>query len=115
MTRRITGTLSPQVSSDQPITRFEVCDRARRIACAVTDDALENIGNLSLPSTDMLRRRSFDRFRTVIDAAARLKLATLPTTFLGPMLLSMEDLCKVPAQAGRPQVGSLSWSLLHSP
>ncbi|MFH5927503.1 hypothetical protein [Roseomonas xinghualingensis] len=86
-------------------------DRTRRIVCAVSDEALEAVADLMAPSTDIMRRRSFDRFRSLIDAAAKLKLASMPDGFLGPVLLSSDDLRQVPAEQGMPLFGSNSWTM----
>ena len=82
------------------VIRFEVRAGMRRIGCAVLGDALEAVSGLTLPSTVMLRQRSFDRFRTLIDIAARLKLKTLPAGSLGPIVLTQEDLRRVPPEPG---------------
>jgi hypothetical protein len=54
----------------------------------------------------MLRRRSFDRFRTLINVAAKLKLRTLPPGAIGPIVLTHEDLRCVPPETGVPSFGS---------
>jgi hypothetical protein len=81
--------------------------------CAVSDEALEAASNLAHPSTVILRRRSFDRFRTLIDAAAKLKLATMPDGFAGPLTISSADLRRLPAREGAPQFGSTSWAMMR--
>lgn len=86
--------------------RFEVRAGIRRISCAVLDEALEAMSGLTVPSTVALRRGSFDRFRTLIDAAAKLKLETLPPGFVGPLVLTSKDLQSVPPQAGVPLFGT---------
>lgn len=91
---------------DPNVIRFEVRDGIRRISCTVLDDALEVVSGLTAPSTAMLRRRSFDRFRTLINAAAKLKLGTLPAGSIGPLILSREDLRHVPPETGMPSFGS---------
>lgn len=88
------------------LTQFEVRDGIRRIKCNVSEEALEAVSGLALPSTNALRRRSFDRFRTLIDAAAKLKIKTLPADFSGPLALSSGDLRSVPHEAGVPSYGS---------
>lgn len=85
--------------------RFEVRAGVRRISCAVLDEALEAMSGLTAPSTVALRRGSFGRFRTLIDAAAKLKLEALPPGFVGPVVLNSEDLRCVPPQAGAPSFG----------
>jgi hypothetical protein len=84
-----------------------VRDRTRRVICTISDAALEAVGNLPRPANDQMRRRSFDRFRTLIDAAAKLKLLGLPAAFDGPLDLSAEDLRSVPASPGTPSFGSM--------
>ena len=54
----------------------------------------------------MLRRRSFDRFRTLINVAAKLKLRTLPSGSIGLIVLTREDLRRVPPETGVPSFGS---------
>jgi hypothetical protein len=98
-----------------PLVRFEVRDRTRRIVCAVSDEALEAVSDLAAPSTDTMRRRSFDRFRSLIDTAAKLKLSTIPGDFPGPVLLSSDDLRRVPAEQGVPVFGSSSWTMRRAP
>ncbi len=90
---------------DPGTVRFEVRVGIRRVSCDVLDEALEAASGLAAPSTVVLRRKSFDRFRTLIDAAARLKLGTLPPGFSGPVVLSSGDLRRVPPQAGVPVFG----------
>ncbi len=91
---------------DPSLVRFEVRVGVRRISCNISDEALEAVSGLAAPSTMMLRRKSFDRFRTLIDAAARLKLGTLPSGFIGPIILSSGDLRCVPPEVGVPVFGS---------
>jgi len=82
--------------------RFEIRDGIRRISCAVSNEALEAVSGLPAPSTAMLRRRSFDRFRTLINVAAKLKLSTLPSGAIGLIVLTDEDLRRVPPETGVP-------------
>jgi len=86
--------------------RFEVRSGMRKVNCNVSDDALEAVSGLTAPSTATLRRRSFDRFRTLINTAATLKLASLPAGFDDPMMLTRDDLRRVPAVTGEPEFGS---------
>ena len=83
---------------DRGFIRFEVRDGIRRIGCTVSDEALEAASGLAAPSTTGSRRKSFDRFRMLINAAAKLKLGMLPPGFAGPVALSSEDLRRVPAR-----------------
>ncbi len=98
-----------------PLVRFDVRDRTRRIVCAVSDEALEAVSDLPAPCTDLMRRRSFDRFRSLIDTAAKLKLSAMPSDFPGPMLLSSDDLRRVPAEQGVPAFGSNCWTMRRVP
>ena len=91
---------------DRSQVRFEVRDGIRRISCVVSNDALEAVSGLSAPSTVSLRRRSFDRFRTLINRAATLKLRSLPSGFTGAVLLTSRDLRCVPPEVGAPSFGS---------
>ena len=91
---------------EQHLIRFEVRDGIRRVGCNVSDEALEAVSGLALPSTAASRRKSFDRFRTLIHAAATLKLGTLPPGFAGPIVLSSGDLRRVPPETGAPAFGS---------
>lgn len=88
--------------------RFEIRDGTRRVSCTVADDALEAASGLASPSTLALRRRSFDRFRTLIDAAAQLKSRALPLGSDGPIVLTSNDLRSVPWKTGEPLFGSSS-------
>ena len=91
---------------DAGFIQFEVRDGIRRVSCHVSEEALEAVSGLRVPSTTALRRRSFDRFRTLIEAAAQLKLRTLPPGFDGPLALSSRDLRIVPADPGLPSFGT---------
>ena len=90
------------------VIRFEIREGIRRISCAIADDALEAASALTVPSTSVLRRRSFERFRTLIHAAAQLKSRTLPFGSAGPILLTREDFQSVRPQRGGPSYGSSS-------
>jgi hypothetical protein len=89
--------------------RFEIRDQTRRISCVVSNEALEVASNLPLPSTIMSRQRSFNRFRTLIDVAARLKLSRMPGGFTGSLTILPDDLRHVPDLEGAPQFGTMSW------
>lgn len=102
----MTEALSTVPALDPTLIRFEIRVGIRRIGCNVSDEALEAVSGLAAPSTTTLRRKSFDRFRTLIDAAARLKLGTLPPEFPGPLVLSSGDLRRVPPEVGVPAFGS---------
>lgn len=102
---------SPAAAVAPTSTRFEIRDRTRRISCTISDEALEAVSNLRVPSTGMLRQQSFARFRTLIDAAAKLKLSTMPDGFVGSLTILQDDLRHVPDQKGMPQFGSMSWAM----
>jgi hypothetical protein len=74
----------------------------------VSDEALEAASSLSLPSAAEARKRSFSRFRTLIDTAARLKLSHMPSSFIGPLTILSDDLRHVPDMEGLPQFGRMS-------
>jgi len=86
--------------------RFEIRNGVRKVSCNISDDALEAASGLTAPSTVTMRRRSFDRFRTLINQAATLKLATLPAGCNDPMMLTRDDLRRVPTATGEPDYGS---------
>lgn len=98
---------------DGDFIRFEIRDGIRRISCAVSDEALEAASGLTVPSTVMLRRRSFDRFRTLINAAAKLKLRTRPPGSIDPIVLTSEDLRCMPPETGMPSFGSFAKFRTH--
>ncbi len=97
---------SDSVSAGAEFTRFQVRVGMRRVECAVLDEALEAASGLTAPSSVVLRRKSFDRFRTLINAAAELKSSRLPPGFTGRIVLTSEDLRRVPPQVGVPAFGS---------
>lgn len=85
---------------------FEIRDGSRRIGCAVSDEALDAVSGLISPSTPLMRRKSFDRFRTLINAAAMLKLKSLSSGPVGSIVLTQRDLRRVPPETGAPAFGS---------
>ena len=87
-------------------TRFEIRHGSRRIVCTVADEALDAVSSLPAPSTLAMRRRSFDRFRTLINAAAKLKVAGLPVDWVSPIVLQTRDLRQVAPEVGTPLFGS---------
>jgi hypothetical protein len=97
---------SAAVPTDAEFIRFEVRVGMRRIDCAVLDEALEAVSGLAAPSTPVLRRKSFDRFRTLINSAAKLKSDRLPAGFSGRIVLTTEDLRCVPPEPGALLFGS---------
>ena len=86
--------------------QFEIRDGSRRIGVAVSGDALDAASGLVRPSSPMMRRKSFDRFRTLINAAAILKLKTLPLGWVGRIVLTPRDLRRVPLEPGMPSFGT---------
>ena len=67
---------------------------------------MEAVSGLAAPSTTVMRRKSFDRFRTLIDAAAKLKLKNMPLGSIGTLTLTSDDLRSVPHEIGVPTFGS---------
>jgi hypothetical protein len=102
----VSGTFNAVSRPDENFMRFEIRDGIRRISCAVSNEALEAVSGLPAPSTEMLRRRSFDRFRTLINMAAKLKLSMLPSGSISLIVLTDEDLRRVPPETGVPSFGS---------
>jgi hypothetical protein len=86
--------------------QFEIRNGVHKVNCSISDDALEAVSGLTAPSTLSSRRRSFDRFRTLINKAATMKLAGLPEGAGDPMMLTRDDLRRVPAVTGEPEYGS---------
>ncbi len=86
--------------------RFEIRDGSRRVSCAVSDEALDAVSGLTEASTPGLRRRSFDRFRTLIHAAALLRLETRLPGCIDPIVVTIRDLQRVPPQTGTPKFGT---------
>lgn len=82
------------------LTRFEVRDGIRRVPCTLSDEALSAFAGLAPGVPTALRRRAFDRFRSQIDAAARLKLGGLPPGFAGPLAVDSDDLRRAPREPG---------------
>lgn len=103
------GSLAAAETTALGATRFEIRDHTRRISCVVSDEALEAASNLPLPSTTVSRQRSFSRFRTLIDVAARLKLSRMPGGFNDSLTILSDDLRHVPDMEGAPQFGTMSW------
>jgi hypothetical protein len=95
---------SPKAADD--VIRFEIRDGIRRVSFVVSNEALEAASGLPGLSSAMLRRRSFDRFRTLIHAAAARRLASLPLGFVSPVVLTGRDLRAVPTERGTPAFGS---------
>ena len=85
---------------------FEVRHGSRRIVCTVSDAALDAVSNLTTPSTVEMRRGSFNRFRTLINAAAKQKLLGMPPNWASPIDLQTRDLRLVAPEVGTPAFGS---------
>ena len=81
---------------------FLVRHGVHKVMCTVSIEALEGASGLPPCSKPQLHRRSFDRFRTLIEAAAQRKLADLPAGSVGPITLTSDDLRRVPASVGMP-------------
>ena len=91
---------------DADAVRFEVRNGMHRVGCTVSGEALEAASGLVVPSTTGMRRQSFDRFRTVIHAAAMRKLGTLPPNFAGLLAVTSDDLRGQPPMTGEPVFGN---------
>jgi hypothetical protein len=102
----VTTTSSTSVKLTDDMIRFEIRDGMRRVSFVVSNEALEAASGLPGLSSAMLRRRSFDRFRTLIHAAAARRLAALPLGFVSPIVLTGRDLRSVPPERGAPAFGS---------
>ena len=100
-------TTSPAASTAEGnFIGFEIRDGIRRVSCTVLNEALDAASGLPGSSTPMSRQRSFHRFRTLIHAAAILRLKALPQGTLEPIVLTGRDLRSVPPEAGTPLFGS---------
>ena len=93
--------MTPTDCAAAPI-KFQVRHFTQKIVCTVSAEALEEASGLPPQSSEQLHRRSFDRFRTLIEAAAQQKLAGLPPEFCGPITLASKDLRRVPHVVGMP-------------
>lgn len=102
----MTTSSSTSVKLADDMIRFEIRDGMRRVSFVVSNEALEAASGLPGLSSAMLRRRSFDRFRTLIHAAAARQLAALPRGFVSPIVLTSRDLRSVPPERGVPAFGS---------
>ena len=84
---------------------FEIRDGVRRVRCEVSNQALEAASGLADGAPAMLRRRSFDRFRVLIHAAAAIRISALPPGSTDTILLTAHDLRCVSAERGTQQFG----------
>jgi hypothetical protein len=92
--------------AETSVIRFEIRIGNDLVVCGVTDEALDAASGLTDPSTPAIRRRSFDRFRTLIHQAAKMRFQTQPPGRVGPILLTSADLRRVPPQTGYPNFGT---------
>ena len=97
--------MTPTAAGDTVI-RFEVRAGMRRVSCAVSHEALDAASALDADGTPATRRRSFERFRTVINAAALMRLDALQPGDAALIVLSGRDLRDVPEQTGVPRFGT---------
>ncbi len=86
--------------------QFEVFLGKRRVRCTLTDEALEAVSGLPGPLTMAVKRVSFDRFRILIDAAARLKMETIEHGSIDAITLTSTDLRRAGTQVGAPPFGT---------
>jgi len=82
----------PAAAPEGSAISFEIRDGIRRIKCSVPNELIDAVSGLPAPLTDGLRRRSFDRFRTVMHGAAMQRLKDLPAGSPGPIVLARRDL-----------------------
>ena len=90
----------------RPSIEFLIQHGSHRVRCAVTADALDSVCGHAEPTTDSVRRRAFERFRTLINVAAQRKLDGLGADAGDSLLLTCEDLRAVPHVAGTPVFGT---------
>jgi hypothetical protein len=81
-----------EAAPDTGCIHFEIMDGMRRIRCSVPNELIDAVSGLPAPLTDGLRRRSFDRFRTVMHGAAMQRLKAQPAGSLEPIVLVRRDL-----------------------
>ncbi len=67
-------------------------DGIRRVTCSVPNDVMDAVCGVTGPLSPGLRRRSFDRFRTLINGAAMRRLKDMPAGSAGPIVLVQRDL-----------------------
>ena len=105
---RAEGSPSDEVS-------FEVRLNNRRVRCVVSEEALGAVSGTALPLTSVTRRGAFDRFRVLIDAAAKLKMAMPETAGLPTITLTPGDLRRVVPTHDSPPFGSTPRSTSRPP
>jgi len=86
--------------------RFEIRSGVHLVRCIVSDEALDAVSGLLDPSTPALRRRSFDRFRTLIHEAALIQHQARSPVCVDPILVTSADLRRVPPRTGLPKFGT---------
>ncbi|WP_173576031.1 DUF1488 family protein [Acetobacter fallax] len=91
--------------SDTGYIPFEILVGTRRVSCGVSNEALEAAAGLGALSGSVARHQSFHRFRTLIHAAAVLKLTRSGKKAEGLLLLGSDDLRLVPLEKGIPVFG----------
>ncbi|CAM3190234.1 hypothetical protein CFR75_16390 [Komagataeibacter xylinus] len=94
---------------------FQIASGTGRVEFIVSDEALEAAACLARPSTAAARQHAFQRFRVLIDAAAKLKLARSGKTAGATLFLSSEDLRHVPHEKGMPVFGHVPRPVLVPP
>ena len=95
---------TPSAPSDE--VSFEVRLANRRVRCVVSEEALCAVSGTTLPLTSVTRRGAFDRFRVLIDAAAKLKMELPETKDLQAITLTPGDLRRVVPSHDSPPFGS---------
>ncbi len=83
-------------------------DGIRRIVCSVPNDVMDAVSGQTGTQTPGLRRRSFDRYRTLIHGAAMQRLKELPAGSLGPIVLARRDLRCVARETESVRPGSFA-------
>ncbi|NHN85089.1 DUF1488 family protein [Acetobacter musti] len=103
----MTSTLPTSEQTETGPIPFEITAGTRRISCGVSAEALDAAAGLRSPSTEAARRQSFNRFRVLIHAAAKLKLDRCGKIPDGMIILGSDDLRHVPAEKGMPIFGGI--------
>jgi len=98
----------PRNAPDGNGIHFEIMDGIRRITCSVPNDVMDAVSGLPGPLTPSLRRRSFDRFRTLIHGAAVQRLKDMPAGSAGPIVLARRDLRSVSLETASSCSGSFA-------
>ena len=93
-------------STTEEAIEFLVQHGRHRVRCAVSAEALDVVCGHIEPTTGLSRRRAFERFRTLINAAAIRKLEGSPQGVGNTLFLDGDDLRAVPHVAGTPVFGT---------